>query len=93
MKRPAILLIIVLVLLLAEAALAMSSPNFRLDWFTPLDNSSAGSSNSAGYRMDVSVGQVSGSLSGASQRSCLGYQCGTSGGFGLYLPVVTRDHR
>jgi apolipoprotein N-acyltransferase len=81
-------------LLLAGAALAMSSPNYRLDWFTPLTAGAGGPAGSPGYAVDVTVGQSAiGTLASASYQICLGYWCGASVQYDLYLPLLLRGFR
>ena len=62
MKRTLILLMLLGLLLFAGSALAMSSTNYRLDWFAPL-TSSGGPASSTHYAGNFSVGQ---SVMGAS---------------------------
>jgi len=57
MKRTTILLTVVLLLLLAAKVLAMSSDNYRLDWFTPLTGGGGGAAESAHYAVNFTVGQ------------------------------------
>lgn len=91
MKRIAILLTLAVLLLLAGRALAMSSANYRLDWFTPLTGS-GGPASSAHYAINFTVGQtVIGSGSSTSYEGCLGYWCGATGQYRIYLPLVLRS--
>ena len=57
-ERTAILLTLVALLLLADSAPAMSSTNYRLDWFTPLTGGGGG-------RLPVPLTMVSGLPGGA----------------------------
>lgn len=92
MKRIAILLTLAVLLLLAGRALAMSSANYRLDWFTPLTGS-GGPASSAHYAINFTVGQTAiGSSSSTNYRICLGYWCGAAGQYGIYLPLVLRNY-
>ena len=89
MRRALILLTLAALLLLAGSALAMSSTNYRLDWFTPLTSGGGGAAGSANYAVNLTVGQTAiGSASSASYRACLGYWCGTEGRWRVYLPLV-----
>jgi hypothetical protein len=69
--RIALLLAILAGLLVASGALAMSSANFRLDWFVPLSGGGSPERASANYAAYVTYGQ-SAIRSGASAN----YQAG-----------------
>ncbi|MGB9723963.1 MAG: hypothetical protein ACP5OO_08950 [Chloroflexia bacterium] len=95
MKRTAILLVLAVFLLLAGRALAMSSENFRLDWFVPLTGGGGEPAGSANYAVNFTVGQSAiGGASSPSYGGCLGYWCGVTGAVGgqyrIYLPLVMR---
>lgn len=78
-------------LLLTGSALAMSSANHRLDWFTPLTSGGGGAAGSANYAANLTVGQTAiGSASSSSYHACLGYWCGAVGPRRIYLPLVLR---
>jgi hypothetical protein len=78
-------------LLLAGSALAMSSTNYRLDWFTPLTSGGGGPAGSVRYEVNLTVGQTAiGSASSSSYQACLGYWCGTVGSWPVYLPLVLK---
>ena len=93
MKRTTTLLILVLLLFWASSALAMSSPNYRLDWFTPMTGGGGGVASSAHYAVNFTVGQtVVGASTSEHYGSGLGYW------YGLlvnilrnFLPLVTRN--
>lgn len=90
MKRMAILLALIIVLLLAGRALAMSSENFRLDWFPPLTGS-GGTASSSNYITNFTVGQNAiGFTYGTQYDGCLGYWCHILQ-YRLHLPLVRRD--
>ena len=92
MRRALILLTLAALLLLAGSALAMSSANYRLDWFTPLTSGGGGAVGSAGYVANLTVGQTAiGSASSPSYRVCLGYWCGAEGSWRVYLPLITKN--
>lgn len=79
-------------LLLTGAALAMDSPGYRLDWFTPLTGSGGGKAHSANYAVNLTVGQtVIGASESASYTACLGYWCGGDVEYHIYLPLVLRN--
>ena len=90
-KRIMIVSFILCALLLVEGASAMSSANFRMDWFTPLDGSS-GESASADYEAYFTVGQVGNGVSaGPGDHACLGYWCSEYAvTYGVYLPLLSR---
>ncbi len=85
------LLIISLALIVVHSAVAMSSANYRLDWFTALTGS-GGSSSSAHYAVNLTVGQtVIGPSTSAGYHVGLGYWYGTGMTYRIYLPVVLRS--
>ncbi len=90
MKRRALLLALVCFLVLSSSALAMSSTNYRLDWFTPLSSGGGGPISSTNYKMNVTIGQVAfSSSSSANYRAGLGYwQLMTNSR--LFLPLIKR---
>ncbi len=91
MKRTTILVMLVLLLLLAGRTLAMSSTNYRLDWFTPLTGS-GGAARSTNYAVNFTVGQSAiGVSTGTNYRTCLGYWCGVAAQHSIYLPLVLRS--
>jgi hypothetical protein len=92
MKRTMIFLTLAALLLLAGSALAMSSDNYRLDWFTPLTSGGGGAAGSASYAANLTVGQTAiGSASSPSYQACLGYWCGAEGPWRVYLPLITKN--
>jgi hypothetical protein len=91
MKRTALLLALVALLLLAGRVLAMSSDNYRLDWFTPLTGS-GGATSSTNYAVSFTVGQSAiGASSSTNYGGCLGYWCGAEVEYSVYLPLVMRN--
>jgi hypothetical protein len=91
MKRITFLVTVVILLLLASSVLAMSSENYRLDWFTPMTGNGGGDLASANYAANFTVGQsVIGASSSANYEGCLGYWCGTAIEYQIYLPVALR---
>ncbi len=90
MKRATFLMTLAVLLLLASSVLAMSSTNYRLDWFTPLTGS-GGPANSANYAVNFTVGQtVIGASSSANYGVGLGYWYGVGTGHKIYLPLVMK---
>jgi hypothetical protein len=77
---------------LVGGALALSSTQYRLDWFTPLTTGGGGSADSDQYGINLTVGQTAmGTFSSANYKLCLGYWCGTWLGYPVYLPLVLRN--
>jgi len=83
-------------LVLVGSALAMSSTNYRLDWFTLLNSSSGGASDSTNYAINFTVGQTAiYASSSANYEARLGYWFGSVGTGGarykIYIPLVLRN--
>jgi len=95
MKRTALLLTLAVLLLLAGRALAMSSANYRLDWFVPLTGGGGGPASSTNYAVNFTVGQSAIGTSSNTYRACLGYWCGIAEAaavsYRIYLPLVLRN--
>ena len=93
MNRIALLLTLAALLLLAGRALAMSSANYRLDWFVPLTGGGGGPAGSAHHAVNFTVGQAAiGIASSTSYGGCLGYWCGAAAQYRVYLPLVLRNY-
>lgn len=91
MKRKAILITLLLLLLFAHGVQAMSSANFALDWFTPLTSNGGGPTSSASYAANFTVGQsVIGASSSPNYGTGLGYWYGTALIFRVRLPLVAK---
>lgn len=87
-----ILLTAAIVLLLTGHALAMSSTNYRLDWFVPLTGGGGGPMQSANYAVNLTVGQsVIGAAASANYGVGLGYWYGAMTQYRIYLPLVLRN--
>jgi len=79
-------------LLLSGVAWAMSSTNYRLDWFTPLIGGGGGAADSTNYAVNFTVGQSAiGASTSTSYRGCLGYWCGGVE-YQIFLPLVLRGY-
>lgn len=92
-KRNRIILLIVMALTLVfvTGVMAMSSPNYRLDWFTPMTSGGGGEASSTNYVVDVTVGQtVIGPIVGLNYNASLGYWVGQSFTWQTYLPLTLR---
>jgi len=82
-----------MLLVTASSVMAMSSTNYRLDWFTPLTSGGGGAMTSAGYTANVTVGQTAiGEASSASYSTGLGFWYGLLDWFKVYLPLVLRNY-
>ena len=94
MKKNALILVLLGLLgLLAtgEEAAAMTSANYRMDWFTPLTTGGGGSSSSANYAVNITVGQtISGAASSTDYKIGLGYWYSGAGPNFIYLPLILR---
>ena len=91
MKRTLILLMLIgLLLLVVSTAFAMSSANYRLDWFTPLTTGGGGAASSTHYAVNFSIGQTAyASLASPNYQAGLGYWAGFVE-YRVYLPIVLR---
>ena len=95
-KRLGMLLMVLLCALwLAQVTLAMSSTNYRLDWFTPLTSGGGGAASSTNYTVNLTVGQSAiGGSSSANYAIGLGYWYGIGSSvaqqFKIYLPIVIK---
>jgi len=91
MKQATILLTLIVLLLLAGSAIAMSSTNYRLDWFTPLTSGGGGAASSTNYAINLTVGQAAiGGSSSANYAVGLGYWYGAAAQYKIFLPIVLR---
>ena len=88
----AVVLALFCTLALVGGSLALSSTQYRLDWFTPLTNGGGGSAGSDQYGINLTTGQTArGTFASANYKLCLGYWCGLSPGYVIYLPLVLRS--
>ena len=88
----AILVVLVLVLLVAGSALAMSSTNYKLDWYVTLSGGGGGPSSSTSYAANFTIGQVAaGASSSTNYKAGLGYWYGAGGQYSIFLPVVLKS--
>jgi hypothetical protein len=91
MKRFAMLLLLTILLGAASSVLAMSSTNYRLDWFTPLTGG-GGAMASASYAAGVTVGQTAvGEGASTNYGTGLGFWYGMLDWLRIYLPLVLRN--
>jgi hypothetical protein len=78
-------------LLLTGSALAMSSANYKLDWFTPLTGGGGGPASSANYAVNFTIGQSAiGASTSANYGVGLGYWYGAGAQLKICLPLVIR---
>jgi hypothetical protein len=91
-RRMAAAGLLLALLLLASGALAMRSTNYWLDWFTPLTGGGGGPAGSAGYAVNLTVGQTAiGPSASAGYAAGLGYWVGAGAQSTIYLPLVVRN--
>ena len=87
----AMLAVLVLVPIVVVSAWAMSSTNYRLDWFVLPLGSGGGASSSASYAANFTIGQTATGLSaGPSYAAGLGYWTGVAAHHTIYLPLTLR---
>jgi len=92
MKRIAMFFLLSAVLLVASQVLAISSTNYRLDWYVPLAGGASGSASSTNYAIDFTVGQSAiGTSASTSFDGCLGYWC-TAFEQRIFLPLVLKHY-
>ncbi len=91
-KRLVVLLMVLLCALwLAQVTLAMSSANYRLDWFTPLTTGGGGAASSTNYAVNLTIGQAAiGGSSSANYATGLGYWYSVGQQLRVYLPIVVK---
>ncbi len=76
MKRNTFLITLLVLFLLASSALAMSSDNYSLEWYTPMTGNGGDELDSANYAVNFSVGQTAiDDISDGNYAVCLGYWC------------------
>lgn len=84
-------LLALLALALVAGAVAMTSSNYHLKWFTP-GTGSGGSCASSNYAVNFTVGQtVIGQAASANYRTDLGYWYGLLRVFRRFLPLVIEN--
>ena len=85
-------LLALLALVLLAGAVAMTSANYGLKWFTPGTSGGGGPSSSANYAVKLTVGQtVIGTSSSANYEAELGFWHGMMRIWYHYLPVVIQN--
>lgn len=94
MKRTTILILLALLIffLLTSSALAMSSDNYKLDWFVPLTGGGGGPAGSTNYAVNFTIGQSAiGASSSTNYGVGLGYWYGAGAQLKIYLPLILRN--
>ena len=80
-----------IVFMLTSNVLAMSSPGYELEWFTPMSSGGGGESTSTSYAVNFTIGQsVIGESASTSYGSGLGYWYNLLKGLAIYLPIILR---
>jgi hypothetical protein len=93
MRRTTIVLSLLILLLLLStiSAAAMSSANYRIDWFTPATSGGGGLSTSTHYAANFTVGQsVIGASKSTNYGTGLGYWYGIGAWIKNWLPLILR---
>ena len=95
MKRTAILLTLtgILVLVSGVFVLAMSSTNYRMDWFVVLTGGGGGPTDSTNYAGNYTIGQTArGASSSTNYAIGLGYWYGIDVEYRIYLPLTVKNN-
>jgi len=84
--------LLLVLLLLASSVQAMSSANYKLEWFTPLTTGGGGPASSTHYAVNLTIGQTAvGRATSVHYRAGLGYWEGLFTGSWNYLPLTMRQ--
>ena len=94
MKNLLLILLIIITILIASKAWALSSTNYQCDWFTPLTSGAGGKVSSTNYTGNFTVGQavIVTTLNSTTYKGCLGYWCGAEPGNQVYLPLILKGY-
>jgi hypothetical protein len=85
-------LLSLLAIALVVGAVAMTSSNYHLKWFTPGTGGGGGPVASSNYAVNFTVGQtVIGQASSSNYKTDLGYWYGLLRMFRRFLPIVTEN--
>lgn len=94
MKKKSYLILLAIVLLtplLAQSVNAMSSDNYAIEWYTPLNSNGGGISQSTNYAINFTIGQTTiGGSSSTNYTAGLGYWFGILLDWLIYLPILIR---
>ena len=86
------LLVGVLLIGAVTAASAMSSPNFRLDWYVNISGAGGGRTSSTQYTADFTVGQNAvGASSSTNFNASMGYWAAFPFESHLFLPAIVKS--
>ena len=89
MKRPILIIPIVLLFIIASTALAQSGSGYDLTWSTI--DTGGGESSGSGYTLNATIGQSdAGTLSGGGYTLAGGFWGGGSVQCNIYLPLVLK---
>ncbi len=92
MKQSTFLITLLVLFLLASSALAMSSDNYSLEWYTPMTGNGGDELDSTNYAVNFTVGQTAiDEIADDNYAVCLGYWCGLPAEYKIYLPLVLRS--
>ena len=93
MRHVLSLCFVLTILVIGRTAYAMSSANYRLDWFAPFTSGGGGGMTSTSYAANVTVGQTAiGEAASANYGTGLGFWYGMLEWFRVYLPLVLRNY-
>jgi hypothetical protein len=91
MRQTAFFSALVLLLVLSGSLLAISSANYRLDWYTPMTTGGGGNAGSTHYAIQFSVGQTATTQSTSTNfKAAMGFWYGIDRGTKLYLPIIAK---
>jgi hypothetical protein len=90
-KSILILLSLFIAIFLGTNTYAMSSTNYKIDWFVLLNSSGGGEASSATYKVNYTIGQTAiGASAGSSYRVGLGYWTGLANP-SIHLPLILKN--
>jgi hypothetical protein len=93
MKIKLALGLLAVLLLMTGNALAMSSTNYRLDWYTPLTSGGGGGGASSNYSANFTIGQSAiGQGASTNYSAGLGFWYGLLEWYWVRLPLVLRNY-
>ena len=84
-------IVMLIALMLTSNVLAMSSPGYELEWFTPMTSGGGGEAASSSYAVNFTIGQSAiGESASSSYGTGLGYWYNLLKGLAIYLPIILR---
>lgn len=88
-KNISFIMALALLLLLGGYIVAMSSPNYELNWLVPVSSGGSGSVSSTTFVADLTIGQTAiGRTNSDGYEIELGYWPGVQSAYQLFLPIV-----